>query len=368
MSLLCFAQGCHFKYASIRGTFSQPLFAFLPPHTLVMHSSHGIQFVQLLCATSQTKSWQAQGPSILLQPARQTAAMESSMTAMEAETADSQQPVLADPVSSKSGMQASVEPVRHTDLQQRLPQDGQGSAKATVHESEADANSRRCMSSVSVASQAEPAHSVWSMSASSEASSSGIGVSETSSGCPAVTTPFMPHAIFPDAMASPLEHGVGSDAVSLFTVSLGGARFFPEADVHCSVTAEMGIPAFDLEKFVMDHIPRSMLHQHRLTDYAVELLGDGTSVDCQQVYCCNAFQEKQAAQHCASQKSVLLLIVAILKPTFVTINPTGCLRCTVLNVNVHVPSGTKCHPASIFCIEECEALHRLEHFLLPAFS
>lgn len=314
-----------------------------------MHSSHGIQFVRLLCATSQTKSWQAQGPSIFLQPARRTAAAGTSMIATSAETAGSQQPVHADPVSSESGMQASVEPVWQSDLQQNMPEDGKGPCRAGVHESEADANSQGGMPSMSIASQAGPAHSVWSMSASSEASSSGIGVSEASSGSPAVTTPFTPHATFSDAIASPLEHGVGSDGVSLFTVCLGGARSFPEADIHCSVTAEMATPAFDLEKFVMDHIPQSVLQHHRLTDYAVELLGDGTSVDCQQVYCCNTFQEKQAVQHCANKKSVLLLIVAILKPTFLTINPTGSLRCTVLNVNVHVPSGTEHHPASVFC-------------------
>ena len=257
----------------------------------------------------------------------------------------SQQPVHADPTSSQLGRQSPMDSVQRTDVHQSLHADGQGPGRATVPESEAAANS---MPSMSAASQAEPTHSVWSMSASSEASSSNTGVSEPSSGSP-VSNSFTPHAVLLDAIASPTEHGVGSDAVSPFTVCLGDARSFPQP-VHCSVTAAMETPAFDPEIFMMDHIPGSMLQHHRLTDYAVELLGDGTSTECQQENCCSTFQKQQAAQHRASQKSVLLLVVAMLKPTFITINPPGCVKCTVLTVSVHVPSGIKPYPASVVCI------------------
>lgn len=40
-------QGFHFKYASIRGQISRPLFALIPPCTLMLHSSKGIQFLEL---------------------------------------------------------------------------------------------------------------------------------------------------------------------------------------------------------------------------------------------------------------------------------------------------------------------------------
>ena len=302
-----------------------------------MYSSHGIQFVHLLTKHPQTTPWQAQGPSLHLQPAQQTAAPETNTIAVRVETADSQQPVHADLASSQHGRQSSMDFVQRTDVHQMyMHADGQGPSKATVSESGAAANS---MPSMSAASQAEPTHSVWSMSASSEASSSDQGGSESSSGSP-VSNSFAPHAVLPDAIASPNEHGVDSDVVSFFTVCLGGAGRVPQP-VHCSVTAAMETPAFDPETFIMDHIPNSMLQHHRLTDYAVELLGDGTSTEYQQHNCCSTFHKQQAAQHDASQKSVLLLIVAMLKPTFITINPPGCVKCTVLTVSVHVPSGTK---------------------------
>lgn len=319
-------QGCHFKYPSITGTVSQPLFAFLPPHTLVMHSSHGIQFVHLLCEMSQTQSWQAGGSSLHAQPASQTAASETSSTAMMADSAESQQPVHADTASSQLGR---LELVQHTDLQQTLAENGPGLDRATVRESAAAANSQGGMPSTSVAFQSGPAHSVWSMSASSEddVNASDIGVPETSPGPPAV--------------ASSLEHGQGSDGISFFTVCLDGADGLPGPGVDCSVTAELVTPVFDPEKFVMEHTPKRMLQHHRLTDYAVELLGDGTPMYCQQLHCCSTFQEQQAAQLPANNKSVLLLIVAVLKPTILTIHPTGSIKCTELTVSVHMPSGTK---------------------------
>ena len=311
-----------------------------------MHSSHGIQFVHLRTDNPHTKSWQAQGPSLHLQPARQTAAPETNATAMMAETADSQQSTHADSASSQLGTNISMGFLQRTDVQQNLHADIPGPNRATVHELGAAANS---MPSMSEASHAQPVHSVWSMSASSEASSSDTGVSEPSPGSP-VGDSFTPDAVQLDAIASPIEHGEGSDAVSLFTVCLGGARNSPEPGVHCSVTAEMQTPAFDPEDFILDHIPASMLQHYRmrLTDYAVELLGDGTSTECQQHNCCRTFHKQQAAQHCASQKSILLLLVAILKPTLATLNPAGCVKCTVLTVSVHISSGTKCHSASVF--------------------
>ena len=319
-------QGCHFKYPSITGTVSQPLFAFLPPHTLVMHSSHGIQFVHLLCEISQTQPWQAGGSILHAQPRSQTAATETSSSAMMGDSADSQQPVHADTASSHLGR---LELEQHTDLQQTLSEHGPGLRRATVHEAAAAANSQGGMPSTSVAFQAGPDHSVWSMSASSQASmsSSDIGDPEIVTGSPAV--------------ASSLEHGQGSDGVSFFTVFLDGADSSARADVDCSVTADLATPAFDPGKFVMEHTPKSMLQHHRLTDYAVELLGDGTPIYCQESYCCSTFQEQQAAQLHANKKSVLLLIVAVFKPTILTIHPTGSIKCTELTVSIHVPSGTK---------------------------
>ena len=321
-----------------------------------MHSSHGIQIVHLLTENLQTKSWQAQGPSLHLQSAQQTAAPETNITAMMAETANIQQPVHAHSASRQLGRQSAMASVQCTDVHQNLHADIEGPSRANVPESEAAANS---MPSMSAASQAQPTHSVWSMSASSEASSSNTGVSEPSPGSPDSNS-FITQAALPDAIASPVEHGVGSDTVSLFTVCLGGARSLPEPGDHCGVIARMETPAFDPEKFVMDHIPGSVLQHHRLTDYAVELLGDGTSTECQHQNCCRTFQEQQATQHCASYKSVLLLVVAILKPRLVAINPTGCVKCTVLTVSVHVPSGT-----SVPCLCLCELAHGIVQ-LLPA--
>ena len=308
-----------------------------------MHSSLGIQFVQLLQQlpkTSPTGSWPAQRESLHSQ-ARQGARTEINSTAMteRAEASHTQQPVHADPacqlgrqMESQISMEASTEPFQQADLQQNLPEDGHGLCEASMRESEADANTQGRISSMYAACRSKPAHSVWSMSASSEASSSHTDISETSPDSPPVSESLAP---LPDAIASLIEHGEGSDGVSLFTVC---ARSCTEPNVKCGVTAEMLMPAFDPEKFVMDHIPESALHHHRLTDYVVELLGDGTRhscAECHHAHCCSTFQKQQAGQYCASQQSVLLLVVALLKPQM----PTGSVKCTVLAVSIHIPSG-----------------------------
>ena len=41
-------QGCHYRYTGIRGQLSPPLFALIPPRTLMLHSSKGIHFLHLL--------------------------------------------------------------------------------------------------------------------------------------------------------------------------------------------------------------------------------------------------------------------------------------------------------------------------------
>lgn len=294
-----------------------------------MHSSHGLQLVHLLIEISQTQSRQAEGSSLHVQPAGQTATIETSSLVMMADTADSQQPVHADTASSQPGRQTLVELVQHIDLRQNLAENEPGFSRDAVLESAAAANSQGGVPGTSVTFQAGPAHSVWSMSASSEASmsSSDMDVPETSPGSPAV--------------ASSLERGQGSDCVSFFSVCLSSTDSSSRPPVHCSVTAELATPVFDPGSFVLEHIPKLVLQHHRLTDYAVELLGDGTPMYCQQLHSCTTFQEQQAAQLCANEASVLLLIVAVLKPTILTIHPTGSIKCTELTVSVHASSGTK---------------------------
>lgn len=197
------------------------------------------------------------------------------------------------------------------------------------------------VSSVCATVQAKPAHSVWSMSAST--SSSETGLPETSPSSLTVGSYITADASLLGDFPGPMEHGEEAGGVTTFTVCSGSGRRCPE--ISCGVAIEM-TQMFDPEQFVINHIPDNVLQHHRLTDYVVDVLDAGTRhslLERQQIHCCAASQQQQMAQRHGSQHSVLLLIVAILQPRI----PAGSVKCTQLAVNANMSSGMKHCPALI---------------------
>ena len=128
--------------------------------------------------------------------------------------------------------------------------------------------------------QAKPAHSVWSMSASSDSSSS-----HTTPSCPDVSSVARPMAS-PD---SPGTHADGYrrqlldgashiDGLSHFYTNTSPRRANDDSGFSAAVTADLMGPAFDPERFIMACIPHDKLNSHRLVDYTVQqvLCGDDT--------------------------------------------------------------------------------------------
>lgn len=315
-----------------------------------MHSTHGIQLLHLLhCLpkTAQSASLQASGAGHSLQPARQEATTETNSSASldMAEAVCSQQyEEHADPASCQVDRQhqhsqlstEALNPTEESTGQEHLSGEEQKTIRDSIH------SPHGSIPSVCAAVQANPAHSVWSMSAST--SSSETGLPATSPSSLTVGSYMTADASLPGGLPGPMEHGEDAGGVTTFTVCSGSGRRCPE--ISCGVAIEM-TQTFDPEQFVINHIPDNVLQHHRLTDYIVDVLDGGTShssLEQQHVHCCPASQQQQIPQSHSSQRSLLLLIVAILQPRF----PAGSLKCTRLAVDLNMSSGIRCCHASSF--------------------
>lgn len=128
--------------------------------------------------------------------------------------------------------------------------------------------------------QAKPPRSVWSMSASSDSSSSHTTPScpDVSSGARPMASPESPgtHA---DGYRRQLPDGASYiDGLSHFHTNISLRRGDNDTNFSAAVTAELMRPAFDPERFIMGCISEDKLNSHRLVDYTVQqvLCGDDT--------------------------------------------------------------------------------------------
>lgn len=176
--------------------------------------------------------------------------------------------------------------------------------------------------------RAKPAHSVWSMSASSDSLSS-----HPTPSCPDVSSIARPMAS-PDAPGTDadgyrrqLPDGASQiDGLSHFHTSNSLCRGNDDAGFTAAVTAEMMGPAFDPERFIMGCIPHDELNSHRLVDYTVQqvLCGDDTDSStygvpkCKGISCLLSTQVGRSwsleARASTGQAWAIVLIVAVFQP------------------------------------------------------
>lgn len=402
-------QGFHFKYASIRGQISRPLFALIPPCTLMLHSSKGIQFLELKqyamplnpnCPLSNTQQLPyhrmplqaaaADSAAVLCQPAgapilTETASLMASNCCLcnqallngndgTAESScipehppacfqctqlghyqaaccnhhpahriiDTAEVSLSGAVGSpRHAYQACSLPVTASeklctghaeasaDAAQPALADDDALAAQEHHTSTLVSNQQAVLAAVQPSSvQAKPAHSVWSMSASSDASSS-----HPTPSCPGVSSVARPMAS-PD---SPGTHADGYrrqlpdgashiDGLSHFDTSISLRRGNDDTGFSAAVTAELMGPAFDPESFIMGCIAHDKLNSHRLVDYTVQqvLCGDDTDrstyglPNCKGSSCSLSTQAGRGwsleARACTGQAWAIVLIAAVFQP------------------------------------------------------
>ena len=356
-------QGCHFKYTSIRTVVSRPVFALIHPHTLIVHSTRGIQLVRLrlqqhvpstfeaasqqmqaqkLATDAQPGIWLATGT--LQDPEQGQAGAPGNEQQCDAGSASS-------PAHRQQEAQASIagptQPQQQACYHQEPLEPDQ--ANTSVNNCTVDgSNMHASTSGLQTTIPAKPSHSVWSMSASSEGFSADSHDMEQSPS--SISNHSSAHAAESDIRSSLHEHDVGSEGMSYFAVCAKKAHANAEADALCGVTAEMLAAAFDPEQFIMKHVPSSMLQNHRLTDYAVEFVGNG-DVSCVGMSGCadlrRAVQDLPTVQQAPRQQSVLLLIVAVLKPRFLWEDTE---RSTVIVANVNSESGARRLAAPCFLV------------------
>ncbi|KAL0031178.1 hypothetical protein WJX77_008380 [Trebouxia sp. C0004] len=298
-------QGFHFKYASIQGQISQPLFAFIPPCTLMVHSSKGIQFLKL----KQYAMPLIPNPNCSLRNIQTAQQLSQHSMALQGAAADS----------------AAV-----------LSQPDQQAAVAAVQPSSV---------------QAKPAHSVWSMSASSDSLSS-----HQTPSCPDVSSVAKPMAgrdapgTDADKYRRQLPDGAHVEGLSHFHTSISLRRGNDDIGFAPAVTAELMGPAFDPEKFIMGCIPHDKLNRHRLVDYTVQqvLCGDDTdrltygSPKCRGSSCSLSTQAGRGwsleARACTDAAWAIVLIAAVFQPRSGAAQET--VKPVALAVNICSSSGT----------------------------
>lgn len=176
--------------------------------------------------------------------------------------------------------------------------------------------------------QAKPAHSVWSMSASSDSLSS-----HPTPPCPDVTPIARPMAS-PDAPGTDAggyrrqlpDGALHIDGLSHFHTSISPRRANDDTGFSAAVTAELMGPAFDPERFIMGCIPHEKLNSHRLVDYTVQqvLCGDDTDrsiyglPNCKGSSCSLSTQAGRGwsleARACSGEAWAIVLIAAVFQP------------------------------------------------------
>ncbi|KAA6418611.1 MAG: hypothetical protein FRX49_11436 [Trebouxia sp. A1-2] len=326
-------QGFHFKYASIRGQISQPLFALIPPCTLMLHSSKGIQFLELKqyamhlnpkCSLGNTQ--QLSHHDVPLQAAAADSAAALYQPGEAEACASAAQPALAD--DDALVVQEHHAPTVVSD---------QKAARAAVQPSSV---------------QAKPAHSVWSMSASSDSLSSHPipPCPDVSSVARPMTSPESPGTHVDGYRRQLLDGASHIDGLSHFHINSSLRRGNDDTGCSAAVSAELIGPVFDPERFIMDCIPHDKLHSHRLVDYTVQqvLCGDDTDRPtyglpiCKGISCSLSAQAGRGwsleARACTGEAWAIVLISAVFQPR------TGAGQETVTPVtfvvNVCSSSGT----------------------------
>ncbi len=176
--------------------------------------------------------------------------------------------------------------------------------------------------------QAKPAHSVWSMSASSDSSSS-----HPTPSCPDVSSVARPMAspespgTHADGYRRQLPDGASHiDGLSHFHINISPRRGNDDTNFSAAVTAELMGPAFDPERFIMGCIPHDKLNSHRLVDYTVQqvLCGDDTDRStyglpiCKGSSCSLSTQAGRGwsleARACTGEAWAVVLIAAVFQP------------------------------------------------------
>ncbi|DBA86170.1 TPA: hypothetical protein ACH3X1_005680 [Trebouxia sp. C0004] len=439
-------QGFHFKYASIQGQISQPLFAFIPPCTLMVHSSKGIQFLKLKqyamplipnpnCSLRNIQTAQqlsqhsmalqgaaADSAAVLSQPGMtnwrddaagasvlpETAALMASNCCHcnqalhngSGDTAESgcvpEGPVICFQCTQLGHGQTaccSCHPVHHTADIAELSVSGSVCSPRHAHYScplPAAASEKLCTGQADTFSaaaqpafadddaqvlqehhastwvsdqqaavaavqpssvQAKPAHSVWSMSASSDSLSS-----HQTPSCPDVSSVAKPMAgrdapgTDADKYRRQLPDGAHVEGLSHFHTSISLRRGNDDIGFAPAVTAELMGPAFDPEKFIMGCIPHDKLNRHRLVDYTVQqvLCGDDTdrltygSPKCRGSSCSLSTQAGRGwsleARACTDAAWAIVLIAAVFQPRSGAAQET--VKPVALAVNICSSSGT----------------------------
>ena len=336
-------QGCHFNYVSIRTIVSRPVFALIHPHTLVVHSTRGIQFVRLRLQQHLPEISQASFQQLQAQePGNRLATSILPNLRMGHTGATGNEPLCSANTPAcrqqwaQAGAQGPAQPQQQTGYQQE-PLEPDRASTCGHGLTLDDLNMHASTSGLQHAIPPKPSHSVWSMSASSEGSSAD---SRNVKQSPSSTSYHLSaHTVESDTSPNFHEQDIGSGDMSYFTLCTKSAHANAEADVLWGVTAEMLTAGFDPEHFIMEHIPRGMLHNHKLTDYAVELIGNG-DMSCFEnsgrADLRSVIQDPHTVQQSSREQSVLLLIVAVLKPRLLWEHTE---RSTVIVANLNPVSG-----------------------------
>lgn len=176
--------------------------------------------------------------------------------------------------------------------------------------------------------QAKPAHSVWSMSASSDSLSSHPipPCPDVSSVARPMTSPESPGTHVDGYRRQLLDGASHIDGLSHFHINSSLRRGNDDTGCSAAVSAELIGPVFDPERFIMDCIPHDKLHSHRLVDYTVQqvLCGDDTDRPtyglpiCKGISCSLSAQAGRGwsleARACTGEAWAIVLISAVFQP------------------------------------------------------
>lgn len=184
---------------------------------------------------------------------------------------------------------------------------------------------------------AKPAHSVWSMSASSDSLSSHASPAKSD-----VISAARPVAS-PDAIEGISDRNLTrfqDSAPHLEGLSYSHIRISPSGVVRKSaatacVTADLMGPAFDPEHFLMNCVLHDKLESHRLCDYAVQQAFTSDETDHAVAHhrqskgmshapqSCSNSGLSHTVQCCGGRPWAVVVIVAVLEPRLTT-NPKAC--------------------------------------------